>query len=79
MSIPVKARLKPAWRLPHRHGTPNELPTFTEFDCRISRAKVLKGELLWLTWEQVSLDNAELYMGEQFQLCTGPAVHADRS
>jgi integrase len=26
-----------------------------------------KGELLGLTWEQVSLDNAELYVGEQLQ------------
>jgi integrase len=26
-----------------------------------------KGELLGLTWEQVSLDNAELYVGEQIQ------------
>ncbi|HEX6448500.1 MAG TPA: hypothetical protein VF060_03465 [Trebonia sp.] len=50
-----------------RHGTTNELPTFTEFDRRISRAKVRQGELLGLTWEQVSPDNAELYVGEQFQ------------
>jgi integrase len=26
-----------------------------------------KGELLGLTWDMVSLDNAELYVGEQLQ------------
>jgi integrase len=53
-------RLASSWNRPAATATGSTLPLLLVLGLR-------KGELLGLTWEMVSLDNAELHVGERLQ------------